>query len=224
MILIILLSFILIKKNPKVYKKHRHKLYLFLGFYIVIVLSFLCFCVYKENFNQNNNNQSGGKNVTHNSRSKITKLRERCGLPENYRETSHCFADGTHQTCCMLGPEARKYADNTGNPIGKASIKAYKKKYNKQPNKDEATPWCTCFGSKVCSYYANKFNDGTHIKFVNNPNSKTDIRSNVSPKCEGYFRNKFSIRKHGTPGISNVSSNNLSTICETSEYSRLNKI
>jgi len=25
----------------------------------------------------------------------------------------------------------------------------------------DLTPWCTCFGSLVCSYYAERFNDGT---------------------------------------------------------------
>ena len=49
-----------------------------------------------------------------------------CGLPMDYNPTSHCFADGTHQTCCMLGPEARKYADESGNPIGSAAKKAFK--------------------------------------------------------------------------------------------------
>ena len=42
-----------------------------------------------------------------------------CGMPRNYRPTSHCFNDATHHTCCLLGPEARKYADASGNPIGK---------------------------------------------------------------------------------------------------------
>jgi hypothetical protein len=37
-------------------------------------------------------------------------LLEKCGLPK-YNKTSHCFSDSTHHTCCMLGPEARKYAD-----------------------------------------------------------------------------------------------------------------
>ena len=31
-----------------------------------------------------------------------------------------------HHTCCMLGPKARKYADNSGNPIGTAAKKAFK--------------------------------------------------------------------------------------------------
>jgi hypothetical protein len=56
------------------------------------------------------------------------KLLEKCGLP-NYNKTSHCFSDSTHHTCCMLGPEARKYADNSGNPIGIASEDAFYLRY-----------------------------------------------------------------------------------------------
>lgn len=164
-----------------------------------------------------------------NKRSKLMKL---CGLPLDYDETSHCFADGTHQTCCMLGPEARKYADESGNPIGEASEKANKylflsdnnRNKNENKNKRVLKPWCTCFGSKVCSYYSKKFNDGTHIKFVNNPNSTNEIREKISPDCEGYFRNKFSIVSHRTPGI-NLSDNqnhNQKTSCEQSgRYSEI---
>ena len=68
-------------------------------------------------------------------------LLEKCGLPK-YNKTSHCFSDSTHHTCCMLGPEARKYADNSGNPIGIASEDAFYLRYGKKP--DELTPWCTC--------------------------------------------------------------------------------
>lgn len=40
------------------------------------------------------------------------------------------------------------------------------------PGNEDLTPWCTCFGSLVCSYYADKFkNDGTSIKFINEPGS-----------------------------------------------------
>ena len=46
-----------------------------------------------------------------------------------------------------------------------------------------------------------KFNDGTRIKFINNPNNDTEIVSNVSPNCEGYYRDKFNIQQHDTPGI-----------------------
>lgn len=130
-----------------------------------------------------------------------------CGLPNNYGPTSHCFADGTHQTCCMLGPQARAYADRSGNPIGKAAERAFREANNRNPNQDELTPWCTCFGSKVCSYYAEKFNDGTHIKFVNNPNNN-EIVENIPSNCEGYFRNKFSISTHGTPGVDEIEHDN----------------
>lgn len=64
---------------------------------ILIILIITSFYV-KETFNTINN-------------SKRDKLMKMYGLPTNYNETSQCFADSTHQTCCMLGPEARKYTD-----------------------------------------------------------------------------------------------------------------
>ena len=115
-------------------------------------------------------------------------LLEKCGLP-NYNKTSHCFSDSTHHTCCMLGPEARKYADNSGNPIGIASEDAFYLRYGKKT--DDLAPWCTCTGSKVCSYYSNKFKDGTHIKFI----------GDLSTKNEEDGIAKLRIRKHTTPGI-----------------------
>jgi len=69
-----------------------------------------------------------------------------CGMPRNYRPTSHCFNDRTHHTCCLLGPEARKYADASGNPIGTASSNAFRNKQGVAPTDDDLTPWCTCFG------------------------------------------------------------------------------
>lgn len=115
-------------------------------------------------------------------------LLEKCGLP-NYNKTSHCFSDSTHHTCCMLGPKARKYADNSGNPIGIASEDAFYLRYGKKP--DELSPWCTCTGSKVCSYYSNKFKDGTHIKFI----------GDLSTKNEEDGISKLGLMKHKTPGI-----------------------
>ena len=103
-----------------------------------------------------------------------------CNFDTNDPEIQHCFSDSTHHTCCMLGPKAREYADKTGNTIGSASERSYKRKYNKKSK--DLTSWCTCTGSSVCSFYADKFNDGTHIKFINNPNSKDEIYENVSPK------------------------------------------
>jgi len=34
--------------------------------------------------------------------------------------------DRTHHTCCLLGPEARRYADASGNPIGQCCIQTHK--------------------------------------------------------------------------------------------------
>ena len=96
-----------------------------------------------------------------------------CNFNINDPEIKHCFSDSTHHTCCMLGPKVREYADKTGNTIGSVSERSYKRKYNKKSN--NLTSWCTCTGSTVCSFYSNKFNDGTHIKFINNPNSKDEI-------------------------------------------------
>ena len=124
-------------------------------------------------------------------RSELMKL---CGLPE-ISETSHCFNDNTHQTCCILGPDARKYSEISGNPIGDISQKL-------NPNK-QLTPWCTCAGSQVCSFYSNKFNDGTHIKFLNDNNKKLiyDFENDKSLK-EKEVAHKAGIFKHSTPGIS----------------------
>ena len=142
-----------------------------------------------------------------NNTNKRNQLMKVCGLPDvsGPVNTSHCFADSTHQTCCMLGPEARKYADETGNPIGTAAVKAYNI-HNKTTIDIEdtaLTPWCTCFGSKVCSFYANKFKDGTHIKFLNDDNHENQVLTNIPKKigCEDWARESLNIRSHGTPGI-----------------------
>ena len=122
-------------------------------------------------------------------------LMKLCGLPLT-NETSHCFNDETHQTCCILGPKAREYADNSGNPIGKISQKL-------NPNKT-LTPWCTCAGSQVCSYYSDKFKDGTHVKFMNDRKDKYNyiynFEENPSYK-EKDIANKIGINKHNTPGV-----------------------
>ncbi len=117
-------------------------------------------------------------------------LTYKCGLPSN-NKTSHCFSDETHHTCCMLGPEARKYADNSGNPIGITSENAFYYRYGRKVGEKELTPWCTCTGSKVCSYYSNKFKDGTHIKFI----------SNLDTKNEDEAIKKMGLKTHTTPGI-----------------------
>jgi len=127
-----------------------------------------------------------------------------CGLPIGYRPVGHCFNDRTHHTCCLLGPEARRYADASGNPIGSAASKAFKARTGSNPTESDLTPWCTCFGSLVCSYYADKFDDGTHIKFIYEPGSNPpegafDIPTNKD--CEAKAREHFRVQAHGTPGV-----------------------
>ena len=113
-------------------------------------------------------------------------LLEKCGLPD-IPSTSHCFSDNTHHTCCQLGAKAREYADSSGNPIGTASVNAL----GRVPAEGELVPWCTCTGSKVCSYYKNRFNDGTTIKFIGDTNTLNED--------EGI--EKLNITRHKTPGV-----------------------
>ena len=131
----------------------------------------------------------------------------KCGLPD-IPETQHCFSDTTHHTCCMLGQKAREYADSSGNPIGTLSVKvndkvndkvrAMRKSKNNGNKKSKRkskklTPWCTCTGSKVCSYYTNKFGkeDGTHIKFIGTGKNKIEDKA-IS---------EIGLMKHRTPGV-----------------------
>jgi hypothetical protein len=117
-----------------------------------------------------------------------------CGLPQRSISTSHCFNDVTHHTCCLLGGEAREYADKTGNPIGKASEEAFLETYGFAPEKNTLTPWCTCMGSKVCSYYAKLFGktDGTHIKFLNTKTGDIDFSGDEDANAQVI---------HTTPGV-----------------------
>ena len=110
------------------------------------------------------NNTNTKNNTKNNTKTKLRKkLLKKCNLPD-VPETSHCFGDSTHHTCCLLGKYSREYADSSGNLIGSLSLKLQ----NGKTNKNNLTPWCTCSGSKVCSYYTKKFGkqDGTHIKFI----------------------------------------------------------
>ena len=132
--------------------------------------------------NTNYEQYGGNKSKTNKSKNKkkVTKreiLLNECGLPKDDM-TNHCFNDSTHHTCCMLGPKARKYADER-NPIGQAFLDAYEKATGKTINRNSETltPWCTCTGSEVCSYYAKEFDDGTHLKFINNPKLKKQLKT-----------------------------------------------
>lgn len=157
-----------------------------------------------NNKNIKNNNNVGKNNIYNNKystkyKNKLTRkqLLKKCGLPD-ILETAHCFADSTHHTCCMLGKQSREYADNSGNPIGQLSKRIYnssntiKKNYTKSKSHD-LTPWCTCTGSQVCSFYSNKFGkqDKTHIKFIGNTKTKNEKAAIT----------KLGLIKHSTPGI-----------------------
>lgn len=214
---IFVFTLLLVWTRKKEIKRNRQIVLLFL---IVILIVILGFAINDIFVSDKSKLKVKGKSIEQfgGGIKKRNKLMNICGMPKKYGPTGHCFNDGTHHTCCMLGPEARKYADSSGNPIGKAAKKAFKFHKNRAAKKNELTPWCTCFGSEVCSFYAKKFNDGTHIKFVNNPKSSTDAAFNPSPNCEGYFRQKFDVSSHGTPGINSVSG------VDNSCSSELNKI
>jgi len=131
---------------------------------------------------------------------------EACGLPTDYERTSHCFADTTHHTCFLLGPEARKFADESGNPIGIASIEAFEALNGTTPTANETTAWCTCFGSLVCGNYAGMFDDGTEVKFVYNkasPEGEPEAAFDVpkGKECEAKTREYLKVAAHMTPGI-----------------------
>jgi len=199
----VLAYFLLVKQLSN--KRKSYTIYILLG---VINILLLIFYYYSSNIERMT--QKGGNNR---ETEKRKKLLEKCGLPDNY-STSHCFNDMTHHTCCKLGPKAREYADSTNNPIGKASVRAFKEKFGRAPKKGELTGWCTCFGSKVCSNYSEKFPGDTKIKFINNPQSKKEIRSAVPNKCEEYFREKYSVQEHETPGVYNKNKKINRTECE----------
>lgn len=147
-----------------------------------------------------NKYKSKKKKYKYNIMDKRQYLLKKCGLPD-IPETKHCFNDGTHHTCCNLGSNARNYAGETDNPIGKLSENVFRIKNKRSVKKKELTSWCTCSGSEVCGFYKDKFSDGTKIKFVNNPN-KNQIAENIKGKaCEAYVRDFMGVMPHGTPGI-----------------------
>ena len=194
LVVLFILTYSLINQNIK--KNNKKWVYLTL-----IVLNLLLILpLIKNKTEKFNNKQRGGY-----SRSKREKLLKKCGLSSKDPSVNHCFADGTHHTCCMLGEKARKGSNATGNPIGTASEKSFKMRYKKKPKGSDKTGWCTCLGSKVCSEYANTYRDGTHIRFINNPRTN-EIAENVYPECEGHFRDTFGVGRHLTPGINSSKS------------------
>ena len=211
-LIILVLCNLLIGSNKKKFKRLKYGIYILLICIIVI----LVICYYNKR--KPEKYQSGG---AYNKQKKINELLDRCKLPRNYSKTSHCFRDNTHQTCCMLSPSVRKYADTTGNEIGKASVKAYKKYLKQQnlpiPSDDElanmSTPWCTCLGAQVCSNYKFNKDTKTKIKFINNKQDESIVNS-PNPKCELFISDKFLTRIHNTPGVNKINHNISDSICE----------
>jgi len=167
---------------------------------------------FRFKFNENKKSKKKSNKLNMNNipfsqfKSKREYLLNKCGLPD-IPETSHCFNDATHHTCCELSEEARNYADKSGNPIGELAENVFKQLPKNHPKKkyylsNKRRPWCTCFGSKVCGHYADKFNQSTKIKFLGNPTDK-EYAENIygSQGCEEHVRHKFDVYSHGTPGV-----------------------
>ena len=135
------------------------------------------------------------------------KLLDKCGLPD-ISETQHCFTDDTHHTCCEIGPETSKYADSSGNPIGKLAEDVFQKLPNNHPKKqyylkNGRRPWCTCFGSKVCGIYSKKYPSDTQIRFINAPydDRLADKISTHNDNVEEEIRKNFNVMSRRTPGV-----------------------
>lgn len=217
--LLLLFIFLLVNRlstnNEKFYKKIKTILYIFLVIVIIILI--------KLNTKTEKFVQTGGRKSE-----KIEKLKFLCGIPENDESTSHCFADGTHQTCCLLGPKAREYSMRSGNEIGNLSLDASKKFKKQNPNlrrgEKQTTPWCTCLGSGVCSDYARKFKDGTRVKLINNRFSPNKIALNPKSKCELYYGDKFRTKRHLTPGVNTISNSKNCELGEKDVIKNINKL
>jgi hypothetical protein len=135
------------------------------------------------------------------------KLLDKCGLPD-VPETQHCFNDSTHHTCCEIGPESSKYADSSGNPIGKLADDVFQKLPDNHSKKqyylkNGRRPWCTCFGSKVCGIYSKKYPNDTQIRFINAPydDRLADKIRYHNDDVEEEIRKNFNVMTHRTPGV-----------------------
>lgn len=110
---------------------------------------------------------------------------------------SHSFGvDRTHNLCCELGRKSRRYADASGNPIGRLAESI------DRDGDDATSAWSTCMGSNVCGVYANKFRDGTRARFATN-RELTKLITDIPPNadCEAFAASLLSAPRHGTPGI-----------------------
>lgn len=124
------------------------------------------------------------------------RLRQRCfGAQWRMSKVGHSFGeDATHNLCCRLGPQARAYADSSGNRIGEASRDV-------RPE-GPFTHWSTCMGSNVCGAYQDMFDDGTGALFATN-RELTALAVALPPgqDCEAMTAQRLHTASHGTPGI-----------------------
>jgi len=81
---------------------------------------------------------------------------------------------------------------------------------------NDLPPWCTCVGSKVCSYYASKFNDGTHIKFIN-AHDNNYLIYDFDTACEQHLLTDLGYPSHLTPGVGK-NKNNGRVNCNYKKY------
>ena len=142
-----------------------------------------------------------------------TKLRRLCfGESYNHPSIQHSFGiDNTHNLCCSLAMPSKIYADASGNPIGSASTAI-----DLDGDLSNST-WSTCMGSNVCSFYAQRHNDGTDALFATSPDLTklaTYIPEDVN--CEAYAARQLSMSAHGTPGITTHGDPNLCSAVEKS--------
>ena len=95
--LIFLVSLVLIHTRKRSIKKHRNFMISFLIVILIIIFGMAIYDVFfiKSKSNLIKKEQFGSGKV-----SKKNKLMDICGLPKNYRDTSHCFNDSTHRTVC----------------------------------------------------------------------------------------------------------------------------
>jgi len=184
--------------------------------FFVMVQTLVCLASAKKSFLHSNRTAAASEGV---AKQQNEKAMEAC-FGQNWRAAgdaiSHCFmSHDTHNTCCMLDKTARDENDAKGNPIGQASLEAARKIAGKTAAEmpdaaDLLTPWCTCFGSQVCSYYARSTK--TKVKFIHDCSCSpsgvagkgfcmADIPQSDIYDCEGWGRGQFAMAGHSTPGV-----------------------
>lgn len=152
------------------------------------------------------------------------KLALKACFGENYtaagNRISHCFhSRSTFSTCCMLDKTMRDENDKMNNPIGRASLQAYREIIGDLKAADSSTlltPWCTATGAQSCSHFISSENNKlARVKFVLNPGYSSKSAGgggmgyclgSASPTeasgCEAVVRQKFDIPSHAMPGVS----------------------